>query len=461
MKKTMILAGLVATASLNAAVIDQVIVRQQWPWSTDVKVEYRVTGVTTPVDVAVRAFNGETELDASNLETAITGERFGISADGAFSFTINPAQAFGTERVLLTNFKVKLSLTPAATNINEVIYKVFDLSTGACQDITRADFYNAKVESGEFVTNFTAVGSGFGTTLGDVFIWTGVTNNVKYKTTHLVMRKIPAASYGVWTMGSPESETMYQGSPAYRDKETNHFVRLTHDYYIGVFEVTQKQFFLLTGKNTASTSDQERDDADVLAITKLDYGGYGNYDTACGFIGKLRQKTGNSNFDLPTDARWEFACRAGTQTALNNGHNVTPTALWSNSDAWANKVAWYGPNSEIDGTRKVHPVGQLAPNAFGLYDMHGNVWEWCLDFYSEGANYIASFGAGWTPETVVVDPTGPASAVSSPTKRVVRSGSCEANSYGVVVRSAYRTSGTPWTTPNNYYGMRVALSIAE
>ena len=147
MKKTMILAGLVATASLNAAVIDQVIVRQQWPWSTDVKVEYRVTGVTTPVDVAVRAFNGETELDASNLETAITGERFGISADGAFSFTINPAQAFGTERVLLTNFKVKLSLVPSTANINEVLYKVFDLSTGACQDITRADFYMQPLEN--------------------------------------------------------------------------------------------------------------------------------------------------------------------------------------------------------------------------------------------------------------------------------------------------------------------------
>ena len=68
MKKTMILAGLVATVSLNAAVIEQVIVRQQWPWSTDGKVEYKVSGVTSPVNIGVRAFNGDVELDSSNLE---------------------------------------------------------------------------------------------------------------------------------------------------------------------------------------------------------------------------------------------------------------------------------------------------------------------------------------------------------------------------------------------------------
>ena len=458
---TAALTAVLAAASLNAAVIEQVVVRQQWPWSTDVKVEYKVTGVTSPVNIAVRAFNGNVELDSSNLESSIKGLRFGIAEDTVGSFTIDPVKAFGTSSVELGNFKVKLSLTPAAANINEVIYKVFNLTNGVCTDLTRADFYNGRVESGEFETDFAAIDSGFSTTLSDLLIWTGVTNNVKYKTTHLVMRKVPAASYGVWTMGSPESETMYQGKPAYREYETNHFVRLTRDYYIGVFEVTQKQFFLITGNNTAPASDQGRSDADVLAINKLDYGGYTAYTTACGFIGKLRQKTGNSNFDLPTDAQWEFACRAGTSTALNNGHNVTPTALWSNADQWANKVAWYSPNSAIDGTRKIHPVGELAPNALGLYDMHGNAWEWCLDFFSNGDNYIASFGAGWTPETVVVDPTGPASSVTSPTTRVMRSGSCAESSYGVAVRSAYRASGTPWTTPNSFFGMRVALAIAE
>ncbi|MBR4616883.1 MAG: hypothetical protein IKO55_14835, partial [Kiritimatiellae bacterium] len=222
MKKTMILAGLVATSSLNAAVIEQVIVRQQWPWSTDVKVEYKVTGVTSPVNIAVRAFNGSEELDSSRLESSISGERYGIAEDGVGTFVIDPVKAFGTAKVALANFKVKLSLTPAAANINEVIYKVFDLSTGACQDITRADFYNGKVEDGDYVTDYTSLHSRFlapsSEMVGDVFIWTGVTNNVKYKTTHLVMRKIPAANK-VWRMGAPPSEPGYRSAT-----ETNHLV---------------------------------------------------------------------------------------------------------------------------------------------------------------------------------------------------------------------------------------------
>ena len=182
MKKTMVLAGLVAAASLNAAVIEQVIVRQQWPWSTDVKVEYKISGVTSPVNIGVRAFNGNEELDSSRLEASITGDRFGISKDGVGSFVIDPVKAFGTASVALANFKVKLSLSGAAANINEVIYKVFDLSTGACQDITRADFYNGKVENGEFVTDYTSLHSRFlapsSEMVGDVFIWTGVTKHI-------------------------------------------------------------------------------------------------------------------------------------------------------------------------------------------------------------------------------------------------------------------------------------------
>ena len=216
----------------HGAVIEQVIVRQQWPWSTDVKVEYKVSGVTSPVNIGVRAFNGNEELDSSRLEASITGDRFGISKDGVGSFVIDPVKAFGTASVALANFKVKLSLAEATANINEVIYKVFDLSTGACKDITRADFFNGKVEDGDYVTDYTSLNSRALTPtfdmVGDVLIWTGVTNNVKYKTTHLVMRKIPAANK-VWRMGALPAETGYRAAT-----ETNHLVKLTRDYYMGV-----------------------------------------------------------------------------------------------------------------------------------------------------------------------------------------------------------------------------------
>lgn len=110
MKVTTVLASFLAAASLNAAVIEQVIVRQQWPWSTDVKVEYKLSGVTSPVDISVKAFNGNVELDSSRLAASMTGDRFGITEDGVGTIIIDPVKAFGTSKVALANFKVKLML---------------------------------------------------------------------------------------------------------------------------------------------------------------------------------------------------------------------------------------------------------------------------------------------------------------------------------------------------------------
>ena len=455
MKATTVIAATLAAASLNAAVIEQVIVRQQWPWSTDVKVEYKVTGVTSPVNIAVRAFNGDAELDSSNLESSISGERYGIAEDGVGSFVIDPVKAFGTAKVALANFKVKLSLTPAAATINEVIYKVFDLSTGACQDITRADFYNGKVEDGDFVTDYTSLHSRFlapsSEMIGDVLIWTGVTNNVKYKTTHLVMRKIPAANK-IWTMGALPTET------GARAEETNHLVKLTKDFYMGVFEITQKQYTLLVGNNPSSGT--TREDADVLPVNKLFYGNLeaNNNNTACEFVKRVRAKTTNINFCLPTEAQWEFACRAGSVSALYSGRFVSEGGLWSGNDGQTNPLAWFGGendtqgNSAIDGVRAQHPVGQKLPNAFGLYDMYGNVLEFTTDLLNTGSDYISTFGANWRPGDVVVDPN----VTATGSKFVLRGGS-------FYKAAAYCRSGCRrlslgrWDTPSNDNGMRIAL----
>ena len=103
------------------------------------------------------------------------------------------------------------------------------------------------------------------------------------------------------------------------------------------------------------------------------------------FMGKLRARTGLC-FDLPTEAQWEYACRAGSTgnyCRLADGIEITADTL--------GKVAWYADNSG----NKTHPVGQKKPNAFGLYDMHGNVWEWCEDLYSAGDSYRVIRGGGW------------------------------------------------------------------
>lgn len=90
-------------------------------------------------------------------------------------------------------------------------------------------------------------------------------------------------------------------------------------------------------------------------------------------MGLLRSRVGG-RFDLPTAAQREYACRAGTTTAWNNGSTITG----SNTDSELDKLGWYKGNAST-----LHPVGQLLANAWGLYDMHGNVWQWCLDWWQD------------------------------------------------------------------------------
>jgi hypothetical protein len=190
-----------ASFSLSAASIDKVLVRQQWPWTTDVKVEYRLQDVTTPVDIVVECFDGALALSQSAVEKAIVGKTHALSAEdnGMGFFYIDPAKLFGGERISVPKFTVKLSLSSCDSKILEPLYKIIDLETKKVTTLSRADFYNDRgVKYGDWVESFAAIGSSpvtgepYTTSLEDVFIWTGVTNNIAYKTTKLVMRRIPA-----------------------------------------------------------------------------------------------------------------------------------------------------------------------------------------------------------------------------------------------------------------------------
>ena len=195
--------------------------------------------------------------------------------------------------------------------------------------------------------------------------------NTVCRTTEMWLRRIPA---GTFMMGSPSNEL------GRCNNETQHFVTLTQDFFIGVFPVTQLQWKLVMG-STPSFFKNAGPDAPVEKVS---------YNDICGpicqwpantsvssesFLGKLREKTGLEGIDLPTEAQWEYACRAGTKSALNNGMDLTSAERrCPNMDV----VGWYEKNS--GGTQ---PVGQKLPNNWGLYDMHGNVWEWCRDRYEE------------------------------------------------------------------------------
>ena len=222
--------------------------------------------------------------------------------------------------------------------------------------------------------------------------------NDNCRTTELWLRYIPA---GTFMMGSPEYEW------GRIDWEVQHKVTLTKPFYIGVFECTQQQWEHVMGDRPSyfnnnlyyATRPVERVSYNMIRGTEAG-AGWPSSDAvdADSFMGVLREKTGLA-FDLPTEAQWEYACRAGTTTALNSGKNVEHE--WE-EDANMDEVGRYyyngdqGYSQNCDTTYGTAKVGSYRPNAWGRYDMHGNVEEWCLDWYGYYSASAATNPAGDT-----------------------------------------------------------------
>ena len=261
----------------------------------------------------------------------------------------------------------------------------------------------------------------------------GLANDV-YRTTKLVMRRIPASG-NVWTMGSSASNTDGDGLLTRTDsREKQHLVMMTNDYYIGVFPTTQAQHERVVGNNPiATTSANYNPLAPVMHNypsirgEDVDWPSTGHAVGSSSFLKKWRDLTG-IDFDLPTSAQWEFAARAGTSTSFFFG----PAASSNDLPLYA----WCKFNS---GSH-VHKVGELLPNPFGLYDVYGQSWDWCLDY----SGYISD------TTSVVVEPEGPASsaAANDSGRRVGRGGgvthdaaacrSAKVNPQNVTAATAYR-----------------------
>ena len=359
--------------------ITGVTAQQRYPWNGKVDISYTVTGdiaaeakqqaVLTALKVTVIDMVANT----TNIATQLSGDLSLEDGTHAIVWDMNTeGLTFKSSNVA---FNVSCETTPAP-------YCVIDLSAGA-NATNYPVTYLAGPPSGGF-------------------------NVDAYKTTKLVLKRLEAGTFKM------------QGSSN---------VTLTKPFFCGLFEVTQKQYVLVTGTNPSKFS------GDTLPVEKVSYNmirGTSNgakwpsssVVDSSSFMGKLRARTG-LDFDLPTEAQWEYACRAGTTTKYYWGGSMN------------GNYAWYGNNSG----ESTHPVGTKTANAWGLYDMSGNVWEWCLDWYG-----TLEYGT---------DPKGSSSGLG----RVIRGGSVYNDSANC--SSSTRKNYSPSDESPSSYGFRIVRTLSE
>ncbi len=330
--------------TIAAPSITDVTARQRYPWNGKVDISYTISGdATASVPDGMTASLKVMATDSlSNTNYAAKS----LSGDVALTDgTHNIVWDMETDGLALVSTAVVFTVSCEAV---PALYCVIDLSAGA-----NASSYPvanlAEPPPGGF-------------------------NSDAYKTMKLVLRRIDPGSF----MMCGRCQTT-----------------LTKPYYVGVFEVTQKQYELIMGNNPSESKGDKRPVEHVFynsirgSAEGAEWPSSSAVDPAS-FMGKLRARTG-LNFDLPTEAQWEYACRAGTTSSYNNG---------GNAESDLRLLGRYSGNRSegLGGYTNAHTtVGSYQPNAWGLYDMHGNVNESCLDWYDN------------LPSSPQTDPKGPTS----------------------------------------------------
>ncbi len=295
------------------------------------------------------------------------------------------------------------------------------------------------------------------------FLPGGLLGNDDYRTTKLVMRKIMAKDV-TWTMGSTALETLNRNAT----REATHQVTLENNYYIGVFEVTQDQWALIQTDRPTPAYYNNASYRSMRPVEQVSYNeirnaaNSGTANTAYdwpndpnpgSFLGILRTRTG-IDFDLPSEAQWEFAARAGNgSTKWGDGSGIVNTDTDGNLNSLGRyqrnggKPGSSDPAASVNADNATAIVGSYSPNDWGLYDMHGNVWEWCLDWREDD---ITSFNG-----RVNIDSSDPSKTLSgaSGSGRVGRGGAWNAGAG--YCRPAYRDADDPSSQRLKIYGFRV------
>ena len=438
---TMATSALLAMASETPEVSN--VIMSQVPDGRKVTINYKLNnapnGAVVTLDVVTNRTGAATNNDADwvsiggaavcNAKGAVWRKVTSADADGNGKYTITwrPDQSWEGHKVELANGGARAVVTAWALD-NTPDYMVVDISAGAQPNTQR---YYPSVE----------------------FLPGGLLGNPAYRTTSIVMRKIMAKDVK-WTMGSTALETDRNSA-----REATHPVTLTNNYYIGVFEVTQDQWAMIKGSspakfvNPACRAMRPVENVSYNAIRHSS----DNSDNAtyyypaapnpASFLGQLRTKTG-IDFDLPSEAQWEFAARAGNGstkwgdgTAILNTDedaNITLHGRYRYNGGLVNGTG--NPNYNVVGVENgTAIVGSYEPNAWGVYDMAGNVWELCLDWHNAD-------NSSWNGAVATTSDNG---------KRIMRGGGfdCVAGRCRPAFRFPYTQDDT-----NLSYGFRLACT---
>lgn len=414
MKKTFLFAGVALIAGVVSAdaTISDVVVRQRWPWGREVDVYFTLAGATEPVSVEP-TFTARGGENIPLVGGALSGARFYLS-DGRHHLVWNPAAAGYGGRTLFADVDVSLAIA------RNPLYMIVDLDALETATNQVEYVYADDIRAGRW-------GAWEENDTWGVPIWTGVTNGLTYKQGKIALRYIPPTTSAEW-MAMKGTNTFMLGAPdgtPNADSPTNASlnavcavarcqpqgeVTLTRGYWIGVFEVTQRQWTKLGFWNTANNKNDDgtqpmencewpdvRGRNHEMAHWPRD----GFNVVSNSYLARLRARTGLL-FDVPTEAQWEYAARAGVD-GLCDGDRTA--------------VARFAQRAET----ATAVVGSYRPNAWGLYDTLGNVREvtrsaWDSTGYKEAADfgvdpkgqllndpYRVSRGGGWNDGAAAVN----------------------------------------------------------
>ena len=341
---------------------------QRYPWSGQVDVRFSLSGLEDGRIASVQLLARDEKTGASYAMRTLSGRRLTGVSNGQSSFVWDVDKDMGEFQCESLAVDVFLKIFDVAPVPEDAQYLVVDVSSGSQSASYPVEYLPSMPIGG----------------------WSDV-----YKTSKIVFRRIKA---GTFVMGCDPDEfgaMRYLPDSPYSYDAIRHGVVLSKDYFIGVFEVTQRQWENVMGTRPSWFSGEGYAMRPVENVSYADIRGNAAWTdeasahlvSSSSFLGVLRRRTGLAIFNLPTEAQWENACRAGVTSALNNGKDLTSVTY----DDQASLLARYRGNSAYKGRifrdwpsdKGTAVVGSYTPNAWGLYDFHGNVQEWCLDGFHE------------------------------------------------------------------------------